>query len=123
MKDQEINAAVAEACGWVAVRRYQKSQTESVYVGYGPANPFPHDKGEEQISDYCNDLNAINSAVKSLGRLPGFRDVDEVRDCYSRHLGNVAWRGESFRQEFKVIEATARQRAEAFLRTVGRWKE
>jgi hypothetical protein len=56
--------------------------------------------------DYCTDLNAMHEAEKVLT----FEDWESYRD----ELGG------SFRG---CAHATARQRAEAFLRTLGKWKE
>lgn len=98
MKDEEINIAIAEACG--RVRRPD---------GYW----FPEGKsyGSSGIHNYANDLNAMHEAEKATftngpywGRY--FDALADVCDC-----------------ECDAITATARQRAEAFLRTIGKWKE
>lgn len=55
--------------------------------------------------DYCSDLNAMHEAEKVLTK--------EHCDSYEHRLGmtvNRPW------------HATARQRAEAFLRTLGKWE-
>jgi hypothetical protein len=56
--------------------------------------------------DYCNDLNAMHEAEKVLT----FKDWE----FYCDELGG------SFQG---CAHATARQRAEAFLRTLGKWEE
>ena len=71
------------------------------------------------LPDYLNDLNAMHEAEKVLTH-------DQMID-YSRHVGKLvtshlpasraAW------MDFKLINSTASQRAEAFLRTIGKWKE
>jgi hypothetical protein len=59
--------------------------------------------------DYCNDLNAMHEAEKVL--------TDDQRDIfYPRWLGG-------FMSRTGPIYATARQRAQAFLRTMGKWEE
>ena len=57
--------------------------------------------------DYCADLNAMHEAEEILS--PHQRDQMRLR--LNMALGDEYWR------------ATARQRAEAFLRTLGKWEE
>ena len=59
--------------------------------------------------DYCNDLNAMNEAEKFL------RDANLLFE-YGMHITN------SHHYEY-LLRATARERAEAFLRTLGKWEE
>ena len=59
--------------------------------------------------DYCNNLNDMHEAEKALAE-------HQNESIYPRNLG--AWRNPT-----KPIYATARQRAEAFLRTLGKWEE
>jgi hypothetical protein len=95
MTNEQINAAIAEACGWTPDNR-----------GLGWLSPHGYYAPEP---DYCSDLNAMHEAEKVL--------TDDQREVfYPRNLG--AWQ-----RPFNVIYATARQRAEAFLRTVGKWEE
>ena len=76
------------------------------------------------VPDYCNDLNAIHEAILSLPF--GLRD-----NTFALILANVcgfkAHGVESWSQLhagcFAVINATAAQRAEAFLKTIEKWKE
>ena len=76
MNDEQINEAIAEACGIVS-----KDQWGSLYkTPRGILRDCP---------DYCNDLNAMHEAEKTLNHMT----------------------------------ATARERAEAFLRTLGKWEE
>jgi hypothetical protein len=62
------------------------------------------------LPDYLNDLNAMHEAEKGLVSLQWV--------SYSRRLQTLC--DESFTWP---IHATASQRAEAFLRTIGKWKE
>jgi hypothetical protein len=93
--DEQINRAIAEACGWNNKPVVRTNGKGSVWVTEWP--------------DYCNDLNAMHEAEKVL--------TDDQREVfYPRNLG--AWQS-----PFNVIYATARQRAEAFLRVMGKWEE
>jgi hypothetical protein len=63
--------------------------------------------------NYCSDLNAMHEAEKVLAP-KNWNNFSENWHNYYMHLR----RGDADR----AIHATARQRAEAFLRTVGKWK-
>lgn len=96
MTDEQINAAIAKACGWKWVRSYQWTDSNGLAVF------------EWDIPDYCNDLNAMAEAEKKLGHI--------LLYDYAAHI--------SRRHEWEdLLTATARQRAEAFLRTLGKWEE
>jgi hypothetical protein len=104
MTDEQINEAIAEICGW----RLVEKQMEMGYSLRLWMTPF----GEEEIDalNYCGCLNAMHEAEKLL---------------FPKH--EIAWHeqltyvcGGSW---IIMLTATARQRAEAFLRTMGKWKE
>ncbi len=108
MSNDEINAAIAKACGWtdvhLSVGAMYGFPTERKIAGI-PPNRFTHN----ECPNYCSDLNAMHEAEKVL--------TDDQREVfYPRNLG--AWQS-----PFNVIYATARQRAEAFLRVMGKWEE
>lgn len=94
MTDTEINIAIAEACGW-------KPQT--IFLDMA-GNLFP-----DSVPLYTTDLNAMHEAEKCAVLRDKLFDY-----CTSLH---TITGGELF------FHATARQRAEAFLRTIGKWKE
>jgi hypothetical protein len=89
MTNENINAAIAEVCGWKGCPRC--SDPECAY---------------NVIPIYCNDLNAINEAEKTLSP----SDLWTMK-YYLPFQGGLEFR------------STARQRAEAFLRTLGKWEE
>lgn len=66
---------------------------------------------ERKCPDYVNDLNSMNRAEESL--------TDQMYDAYWMELVNVCVRDGHERMN----SSTARQRAEAFLRAFGEWKE
>lgn len=106
MSDEQINAAIAEACGWENVGRYPKSR--NVWVG-------KHAHRLQEIPDYCGDLNAMADAEKALTK---------DRNSYLTELATLVstddLRGQD--ADWPWVCATARQRAEAFLRTLGKWE-
>ena len=65
--------------------------------------------------DYCNDLNAMHDAEKVLA------PKDEGRYCLTlkQMVGDLIW----YRDTCRNYRATARERAEAFLKTLGKWEE
>jgi len=72
------------------------------------------------IPDYLNDLNAMHEAVSIF-------DYDQA-DEFEDHLCDICKRLNDEKENpapwrFAVVNATASQRAEAFLRTIGKWKE
>jgi hypothetical protein len=102
MTDEQINAAIAEACGWREVWRHQDASETASFVGTSPDNKFL------PVTNYCNDLNAMHEAEKAL---------KEKRNHYIDTLGMM------YKDSWEFATATARQRAEAFLRTLGKWNE
>jgi hypothetical protein len=94
MTDQQINAAIAEACGW--------RKEDGVYMW--TANGI--DCTCYELWDWVNDLNAMHEAEKTL-------DEDQMwRMARNIELNPDRW----------YFHASARDRAEAFLRTLGKWE-
>ena len=93
MTDEQINAAIAEACGWKGCPRC--SDPECAY---------------NVIPNYCTDLNAMHEAEKVLANDKWWLFVEWLTDVCGAGVA-------------LCISATARQRAGAFLRTLGKWKE
>lgn len=99
MTDQEINRLIAEACPTVA--------------GVGSDGELRWDSKLRPVPtcfDPVNDLNAMHEAEKVLSPL--------CRAEYALALADITNRRGV---ELDYVGATARQRAEAFLRTLGKW--
>lgn len=111
MNDNEINIAIAEACGWQKVDELNSSLHHfRCWVEPGTGRK-QHWKFRVSPPSYTTDLNAMHEAEKVL-TAEQFQDYDiELTDQYVLHQSN------------NPIHATARQRAEAFLRTLGKWKD
>ena len=76
--------------------------------------------------DYLNDLNAMHEAEKVLTPSQEEREYCEGRWVeYGRNLSAVCGYSKHEQVHFGwlVYHATAAQRAEAFLRTIGKWEE
>ena len=97
MRYEQQQIAIAKACGRV-------QRPDGLW--------FPEGKnyGSQGIPNYLNDLNAMHEAEKVLVRLQW---VSYLRRLQTLCDESVTW----------PIHATASQRAEAFLRTIGKWEE
>lgn len=97
MTEEQINATIAEACGWKAVCVDGDS---GFYKGF--------DNGAElrpDFPDYCTDLNAMHEALKTL-------PPDQLWDvAYSLPMETMLG-----------FMATARELAETFLMVIGKWE-
>lgn len=100
MTDEKINATIAEACGWVP-----DCDRGICWDQHGAAIITP--------PNYCGCLNAMHEAEKALTKAQWQEFVDHL----AKGWGSVS---DSWKD---VCHATARQRAEAFLRTLGKWEE
>lgn len=100
MTPDQQRICIAEACGWTC--------TED---GYWHHPDLEMRKRLNLVAgccpDYPNDLNAMNEAEKTLSH--------EQLLQYQRNLCNAVGGGHY------AIHATASQRAEAFIRTIGQW--
>ena len=97
MKPKQQQIAIAKACGWT----YDKNET------HAPDKAFWWSE-KPDFPDYLHDLNAMHKAEKIIS------DVF-VRRRYYQHLDAITG------DQWNTIVATAAQRAEAFLRTLGLW--
>ena len=117
MSPEAQRIAIAEACGWTRLNQ-----------GRGYGRP-PNSETDFKIPDYLSDLNAIHDAEETLS--------DELREVFAWHLfcGKFDWyrmrleNGEPYsigyleepaKDAFRTYHATAAERAEAFLRTIGK---
>lgn len=108
MTPEQQRIAISEACGWTEIEPC--TCCDGVSRGYTPT-PGAHKK---HLPDYCNDLNAMHDAEKVL-------TPEQLVDYCAFRLR--ATTGEGCVTDYKMIRATASQRAEAFLRTIGKWEE
>jgi hypothetical protein len=101
MTNQQINVAIAQACGWTILKKPLSGFGFAAYAKEPNGDPSPG------IPEYCDDLNAMHEAEDELS--------GNQYMVYANILGAVE--GSLF-----GIRATARQRAEAFLRALGKWE-
>lgn len=100
MNEQEQRIAIAEACGWKLVDDKLSGRAPKVSDLY-------ETYGNDTIPDYLHDLNAMHEAEERL--------TFDQQLAFDRFLAEITG---AF-----TWQATAAQRSEAFLRTIGKWKE
>ena len=105
MKPALQRIAIAEVCGW------RQAKSEFADKPWIRPDGYRGGIGVNAIPDYLNDLNAMAEAEKVLGK----RGLAEQLQ-YLHLLSPV-------HSEWTLATSTATQRAEAFLRTMGRWVE
>lgn len=104
MTDTEIRIAIAEACGWNPSPEPTTKHKDKSW-GFNAVKPkwwFVH-----QLPNYPTDLNAMHGAETHL-----------QGEKWAFYFGWLQRYGTA-----TGVRATAHQRAEAFLRTIGKWKE
>lgn len=114
MTDEQIKIKIAEVCGWEPYAAENVGAAARLFNG---SVWYRHAESKtiatpNQLPDYCTDLNAIHDAEKSLTLSQFWNYADLLQCIVVSELGADTY-----------ITATARQRAEAFLRTIGKWEE
>jgi hypothetical protein len=104
MTNEQINITIAEACGWREVYLNQ-NMPWGFNIGFNYS---------QRIPNFCGDLNAMHEAEKTL--------ILTKRGEYLWHLALICCNYEEGSRTFETTTATARQRAEAFLKTLGKWE-
>jgi hypothetical protein len=117
MTPEAQRIAIAEACGW----KFEQG-TPPTYGGMNLPRGWRSPKsGAVRVAhpDYLNDLNAMHEAEKVLG--------DRESSWFAMRLWEIVGGDENsdvpYWEMFKLSHATAAQHAEAFLRTIGKWKD
>ena len=102
MTDHQINAAIALACKW-----QPNCDNGICWDSAGRTVLIP--------PNYCGDLNAMHEAELSI------TNALKWNKTYSNMLARVT--ESHYSDDPSFFCATARQRAEAFLKTIGKWEE
>jgi len=110
MNKEQQRIAIAEACGWTEIGVidylcgiHPQMLNAKAYDGSPLIPPI------WEIPDYLNDLNAMHEAEKIFNHALYCRYINELCDVTIK--GNNS-----------MYMATAAQRAEAFLKTIGKWE-
>jgi hypothetical protein len=107
MTPEKQRIAIAEACGW----KWEARIKGSIKVWNKPPLMVFYDS---ELPNYLTDLNAMHEAEKVLTE-KGVNTWWTYVDFINRH--NLTPFGQS-----TAVHATAARRAEAFLRTIGKWE-
>lgn len=102
MSDEEINIAIAEACGWeISPDKSQfRKPNQLGWQGRGFQSIY------ECLPNYCNDLNAMQSAVLSQSK--------EFQDRFDQELKNSGeWIASMKSKDWAII----------FVKLLGKWQE
>lgn len=114
MNTDEINRAIAEHLGWRLIQcrddGFGRAASERWRDPDGDIGPCP--------PIYTHDLNAMHEAEKVI-----LQNADTGYD-YDCNMNAVCETWEDGVMNYmKLWHATAHQRAEAFLRTIGKWRD
>lgn len=119
----KMNIAIAEACGLDVIQNPHgyKDRPEAWKTGFFTPKAakqrrisWPSSATVKVIPDYCNDLNAMREAEETL--------AESLQEKYLDNLYSVCNPDSMYKDTWKMNRATARQRAEAFLETLGKWE-
>jgi len=126
MSPEKQRIAIAEACGWTleepddftGKNTSPQGQVYSQQIRYGFKSNMNHTDRFSGVPDYLKDLNAMHKVEKTL-------DTDQKNE-YINILHHICWIEESENDldlDFAWCSATSAQRAEAFLKTIGKWED
>ena len=107
MKPEDINRAIAEHCGW----QHKTHGTDTYWW-----NDNINDGELLSLPNYNADLNEMHEAEKYLDEEQTITQI--MLMLPPPFCDRPSWRGMAM-----LLQATAAQRAEAFLRTVGKWND
>jgi hypothetical protein len=121
MNKEKQRIAIAEACGWKDIKdtNHESVDIESRSISYWsgltgiPPEFIHYEWNRIIIPDYLTDLNAMHEAeaCEAIQRVGYAKYIECLAiACGTERLG-------------ALVFATAAQRAEAFLRTIGKWED
>lgn len=145
MTPEEQRIAIAEACGfhlgkfiwqfsywkddirsdaqrsrlYLSQEEAEPDQEKLLAAGFEVSGLMGWRRGVNDLPDYINDINAMREAEKTLGEDDCQRYHVELAEWWNR---NATEKCTGFAGDYPW-HASAKQRAEAFLRTLNLWKE
>lgn len=122
MKPESQRIAIAEACGWKEVPQPKSPYGEFVSRVWQFGGVGGRLCGFGSLPDYLNDLNAMHE-VESKLRENQFHYFQYTRELWSVLFPHVEYSGNLGYLGFNYVNATASQRAEAFLKTLNLWDD
>jgi hypothetical protein len=111
MKPEAQRIAIAIACGWKLIEEMDPFDNSAPWCWFGPDDLIAR---TSEIPDYLDDLDSMAEAEKLL--------TDEQLQTFADWLG---YDEDEFpyKNVKRLLRATAAQRAEALLRTLGKWTD
>ncbi len=117
MNPEEINKRIAIACGW------KKDDTGKWKAGTWVKPDKDIKWMPSEIPNYHGDLNAMHEAIESLDEADKQNFIVKLADIILYDDRDNGWWDLEVYDAVLVANATAPQRAEAFLRTIGQWED
>ncbi len=112
MTNEELNVEIAEFRGWK--REFNGDHEDPEWYWIPPNNP----DGNGTPPDYCNDLNLMHETENSMSTR-----LNEKYEYWLRTVCHFPDRESATGKNHHFYRATAKQRVEAFVRTIDKWKE
>jgi|688.fasta_scaffold2172039_1 hypothetical protein len=129
MDPNKQRIAIAEYCGWTNYHIGSPGAGGAVDRPGRPVGTPPNRKYTCELPNYTGCLNAMHEAEKTIPK----RDKGIYADILMRVVGPDGetdmvddygeWSTSPTTSLFAILNATAAQRAEAFLKTIGKWEE
>ena len=116
MTEEQQRIAIAEFRGWKGCTDPKCDYRKAMHLHKNEVIAFPESYSIPRFPDYLNDLNAMHEAEKMM------ENDSALRLLYIENLERVTQCPFSV-SEWYCTTATAAQRAEALLRTIGKWVE
>lgn len=123
MTPEKQRITIAEFCGWAFECKAAHGYSVTTISKEGKGVVTGRSESEFgmmdiiKLPDYLNDLNAMHEAEKLLTDEQIWKYISKLVDLTG------AESLEEYAEAFVMIHATAAQRAEALLRTIGKWEE
>lgn len=114
MNPIEQQIAIAESVGW----RKICSNDAVVYVKDADLVSYQA-RTQEQLPNYLKDLNAMHEVENAFYKRAGMYEFER----YLTHLQHIMNRVPPVQENMFFVSAPAAQRAEAYLRTIGKWRD
>ena len=112
MTKERQNIVIAEFCGWKDIQ----TSKFGILTGVPDTDSGLH----HTIPNYTGSIDAMHEAEKKLNDEQGLQFVSEIEDICQLDL--VRKKDDYTWLRFAVCHATAAQRAEALIKTIGRWE-
>jgi hypothetical protein len=112
MTNEEINLAIAEFCGWKLTEGGRAVEMKKDCRG-----------NYEREPSYIKDLNAVYDAERLLLNHQRRKYAEMLVEVHPLNYDPTKSCDDCYMRLFMIANMTARQRCEALLKTIGKWKD